>query len=194
MKTKILPALLFLFLSMNVYSQSENGYANISEAGYFMGASRSSVGGFGINSSLGYLVNKKIYVGIGAGYEFYPDRGGFVPFFLDTRFFISKLKTTPFLFGKIGASKLASGELYHSTLAPYANILQEGGMMFNIGAGIKREISDKVDFSFSIGYKRQLFAGTTYYDSINNGSFYSYSWRFEDYNEALSLKIGLIFR
>ena len=187
MKIATLLAALLLILS-SVHSQEKKAvnkikYSSINQLGLLAGANKESF----LVQTINGVRKDKWFAGIGAGIDFYVERG--VPLFIDIRRDLSAKKNTPFLY--------ADGGMYF----PWLNFIQREqklnsiispGLYYDLGAGWKLTGKNKRGFTVSAGYSfKQVKEKVTQPVSIaiwptpvTEPEYYNYKYR------RLAIKLG----
>lgn len=85
-----------------------------------------------------YHYNRHFSTGLGIGLDLSSDGGG-IPFILDNRYYLTKRKSTPFVFNTLGIS-------------PFSNV-SAGVGIFKIGLGYRRNYKPNKAWMIDIGYQ-----------------------------------------
>ena len=168
------------------YKFQKSGYINIIEFGpiVIFSPSSSAVSVVGrINMINGALFNPYLSLGLGIGYEYWPD-GNLLPIYLDLRVNFIKRRFSPCLVINGG---YALGWVKEESGANW------GGFLVNPAFGFRGYISKYFAMAFTVGYKLQFIRQKQtelYYDGQN------YTYR--EYDKTLtvngiSIKLGFIF-
>ncbi|MBY0427241.1 MAG: hypothetical protein K2Q22_16520, partial [Cytophagales bacterium] len=129
--------------------------------------------------STGFRINSQIHLGIGTGYDSYPDiqygiipnfnstgthaRDGFLPLYFDARFFLNKEPTAMFIYLNVGYSWLTTtGKAYTRDSSSQTSQNQyrtfNGGTFAVTGFGLKFAISKKTSMFIDIGIRIQNYS------------------------------------
>jgi hypothetical protein len=159
-------------------------YSNISRIGLLSGEGSNI---FSINIVNGIRIKQNFAIGIGLGYEKYPDRTA-IPLFIDTRFFSLKGDVSPIIFADIGYSVM---NLDYFTGSTY------GGLMFNLGTGLMIPTNSSFSFLIELSYEYQKarergYELRGYWEGNNWIPSYKFKYQNLSYN-FLSLSIGVSF-
>lgn len=114
----------------------------------------------GLQTINGVTLGESISLGIGIGYDKYPDIG-LSPIFLDFRYFITKNKISPFIELPIGQSFIID---YYARDGNEGNL---SGFYTNPSMGIKFKISPNTAFNLSLGFKYQKSKEYLSYKNVN---------------------------
>ncbi len=133
----------------------------------------------------GWQWSRRIYAGVGLGYEYY-DRG-VMPLFAEGKYFFSGSSFSPFLSFRIGyalpVEKRVQPDYYGLVTGTY------GGVLLNPEAGVRLRINSHAAFIAGLGFN--------YQELSHRESYYSWSSYdrtvFTHYNR-ISFRIGFIFQ
>lgn len=142
-----------------------------------------------LHSSLNYGLTNKIFIGAGAGAEYYMEQS-YVPVFAKLGYRFRPTKFSPHFFLKSGylipGEKQQSSEIYkqyESRNIPPKYLNASGGFLINPGFGFTTFLGENFDLSFSLGYRYHVlnFSGKDKYE-------------LEQRYTRLSFSMGIIFK
>jgi len=166
-----------------VIQLQEKGYYNVTSLALLMGQGQD---GFipvpSITTVNGWQVNKRLFTGIGIGFEYY--EWSIMPLFADVKYMLGKDNVQPFVSFKLGYG-IPIGKSGNSWITEH-----NGGIQLNPEVGVRLVFSEKSSLLLSIGY---------HYQQLNykENNYYYWGSPYEttvhtDYNRV-SLRAGFLF-
>ena len=138
------------------------GYKGMLDFNYALGIGEHSVNRFGASTVHGYQINRYIFAGLGAGFNyFYSSKSFNLPIFADARFYVPFAHNAAFFLDcRVGYSLLDAEGLY---MSPSLGIRFGRGAAMNLSVGYEFQHCDLI-------YCGHLSDGTFLYEKDNAGA------------------------
>lgn len=167
-------------------SVKEEGFVNFTSFGILTGPSdNDNSSAFSIETVNGYKWNNRLFTGAGLGYESLGEV--YFPVFIDLRYFFNENSLTPLLMLKAGYQIPGWEDGSDYDYYYYNERKAHGGPVFEAGAGVKINMSDKNALTFTLAYRYLSLKHTQDYNELTN---YEYSTSMN----RLSIKFGFCFQ
>jgi hypothetical protein len=167
------------------YNIKDKGFVNYTSFGILTGPSdNENSSAFSLDIVNGYKWNNRIITSIGIGYENFNEV--YFPIFMDLRYEFQETILTPFSILKAGYL-IPGWQKENLDYYYYHDRKALGGLMLELGAGVKINLSDKNALTMSAAYRYQVIGHT---EGVYESTDYDYTTTMN----RLSIKFGFCFQ